>query len=75
MKTALGVILREQMVLKPELCTILTEVKEILITKPLVYVSTDAANPDLFTPHIVLKGLYNSCLPQFILDPMGVVEL
>ncbi|TWW60802.1 hypothetical protein D4764_05G0008920 [Takifugu flavidus] len=50
---------REPPVPEPLLSTFLTKVKEILNGKPLGYISVDAADPDPFTPHVLLTGWYN----------------
>lgn len=61
------------MVPEPVLSTVLTEVEEILNSKPLRYVSVDATNPNLVTPYILLMGGYDPSLLQVIYKPKSVL--
>ncbi|KAJ8405626.1 hypothetical protein AAFF_G00316060 [Aldrovandia affinis] len=46
--------------------TVLIEVEEILNSKPLGYVSTDAADPDPITPNLLLMGWLDPASPQAV---------
>lgn len=55
-----------QTVCEDVLYTVLMEVKGILNSKPLGYISIDVADPDPVTPNILLmgRGMGNAALPQ-----------
>lgn len=55
------------------LASVLAEVEGILNAKPLGYGSTDAANPNTITPHILLMGRHDSSLPQALNDSSSIL--
>jgi len=68
-KTALRAVLKDQTVSEPVLMTILVEVEGIRNAKPLGYLTSDASNPDLVTPNLLLMGCHDSTLPEAVYDP------
>ena len=63
-KTALRVILGKQTTSKAVLQTVLIEVEGIMNSKPLGYLSSNAADPDPVTPNLLLMGRRDASLPQ-----------
>lgn len=63
-KNALRVVLGSQAVSEAVLQTVLIEVEGILNSKPLGYLSADAADPDPVTPNLLLMGRRDASLPQ-----------
>ncbi|KAJ8346562.1 hypothetical protein SKAU_G00279630 [Synaphobranchus kaupii] len=55
-KTALKVMLKDQIVSENVLRTVLIEVEGIMNAKPLGYLSSDVADPDPITPNILIMG-------------------
>ncbi|XP_054869388.1 uncharacterized protein LOC129349632 [Amphiprion ocellaris] len=68
-KTALRVVLKDQIVPEPVLLTTLVEVEGILNAKPLGYLSSDPSDPDPVTPNLLLMGRHDLSLPQAVYDP------
>lgn len=63
-KSALYAALQGQSMTEEVLITVLIEIEGILNSKPLGYVSTDAADPNPVTPNILLMGRLDPSLPQ-----------
>lgn len=72
-KTALQVILKEQVPLESVLLTVLIEVEGMLNTQPLGYLSSDVADPDPITPSLLLMGRHDSSLPQALYDSSNLL--
>lgn len=68
-KSALQVVLKDQVVAEEVLLTTLIEVEGILNSKPLGYASSDVADPDPITPNLLLMGRRDAALPQAIYGP------
>ncbi|XP_073334837.1 uncharacterized protein [Pagrus major] len=65
-KSALHTTLGSQSVTEEVLRTILTEVENIVNSKPLGYTSSDVADPDAITPNMLLIGRLDPSTPQVI---------
>ncbi|XP_022111735.1 uncharacterized protein LOC110990980 [Acanthaster planci] len=65
-KAGLRAALGDQSVTEPVLRTVLAEVEGILNSKPLGYVSSDAADVNPITPNMLLMGRLDPNLPQVI---------
>lgn len=63
-KNALRVILGKQTTSEVVLQTVLIEVEGIMNSKPLGYLSSNAADPDPITPNLLLMGRRDASLPQ-----------
>lgn len=72
-KTALKVILKDQIVPDTVLHTVLIEVEGIMNSKPLGYLSTDVADPDPVTLNILIMGHQDSSLAQAIYDSTNLL--
>lgn len=72
-KSALQVVLKDQVVAEEVLVTALIEVEGILNSKPLGYASMDVADPDPITPNLLLMGRRDSALPQAVFGPEGAL--
>ncbi|KAK7879199.1 hypothetical protein WMY93_034023 [Mugilogobius chulae] len=68
-KSALQVVLKDQVVAEEVLLTTLIEVEGILNSKPLGYASSDVADSDPITPNLLLMGRRDSALPQALYGP------
>lgn len=66
LKAALYATIQLQTVTKEVLRTVLIEIEGILNSKPLGYVSSDIADPDLVTPNMLLMGRHDPSLPQVV---------
>nr|XP_054592608.1 uncharacterized protein LOC107395320 [Nothobranchius furzeri]XP_054592609.1 uncharacterized protein LOC107395320 [Nothobranchius furzeri] len=73
-KSALQVVLKDQVVAEEVLLTALIEVEGILNSKPLGYASADIADPDPITPNLLLMGRRDSALPQAVYGPSGTLS-
>lgn len=67
-KTALKVILKDQIVSENVLRTILIEVEGIMNAEPMGYLSSDVADHDPITPNMLIMGRRDSSLPQAVYD-------
>ncbi|CAL9694528.1 unnamed protein product [Knipowitschia caucasica] len=65
-KTTLRVILGSQSITEEVLRTVLTEVEEILNSRPLGYLSSSPADPEPVTPNLLLMGRLEAALPQAV---------
>lgn len=65
-KTALQVVLKNQVVSEEVLSTVLAEVEGIINSKPLGYVSSDLSDADPITPNLLLMGRRDASLPQAV---------
>ncbi|KAK7939924.1 hypothetical protein WMY93_003250 [Mugilogobius chulae] len=65
-KSALHAMLGSQTVTEEVLRTVLTEVENIINSKPLGYTSSDVADPDPITPNMLLMGRLDPCTPQVV---------
>ncbi|XP_077361589.1 uncharacterized protein LOC144006560 [Festucalex cinctus] len=65
-KVALSATVGAQPVAEEVLHTVLIEVENILNSKPLGYVSSDARDPDPVTPNVLLMGRPDGSLPQVV---------
>ncbi|XP_070409153.1 uncharacterized protein [Nothobranchius furzeri] len=72
-KTSLRIVLRDQVVPESVLQTLLTEVEDILNSKPLGYISADVADLDPVTPNMLLMGRRDVSLPQALYDSEDLV--
>ncbi|XP_013860154.1 uncharacterized protein LOC106515080 [Austrofundulus limnaeus] len=68
-KSALQVVLKDQVVAEEVLLTALIEVEGILNSKPLGYASSDVADLDPITPNLLLMGRRDAGLPQAVYGP------
>ncbi|KAL4009372.1 hypothetical protein ACER0C_003224 [Sarotherodon galilaeus] len=73
-KSALQVVLKDQVVAEEVLLTALIEVEGILNSKPLGYATADIADPDPITPNLLLMGRHDSALPQAVYGPSGTLS-
>lgn len=73
-KSALQVVLKDQVVAEEVLLTALIEIEGILNSKPLGYASADIADPDPITPNLLLMGRHDSALPQAVYGPSGTLS-
>ncbi|KAI2645062.1 tRNA-specific 2-thiouridylase MnmA [Labeo rohita] len=72
-KSALRSILGSQVVTEEVLTTLSVEVEEILNSKPLWYVSSNADDLDPVTPNLLLMGRQDASLPQVIYADSNVL--
>ncbi|KAK7922058.1 hypothetical protein WMY93_008960 [Mugilogobius chulae] len=75
-KSALQVVLKDQVVAEEVLLTTLIEVEGILNSKPLGYASSDVADSDPITPNLLLMGgvtqhYHKQCTALMMLCPTG----